>query len=74
MDDQQLLALGSSAVVDVIGNLGTRFDPDTDNYWPWVFVNVADPDNVDARPFYLSLIWDITHTGTQGVPDLAGTI
>ena len=68
---QQLLALGSSAVVDVIGELGARFDPDPDNYWSWVFVNVADPDNVDTRPFYPPLIQDTTHTGTQGVSDIA---
>ena len=56
VNQQQLLALGGSAVVDAIGDLGTRFDPDPDNHWSWVFVNVADPDYVGARPFYPSLI------------------
>jgi len=50
---QQLLPLSSCVVVGVIGELGIRFNPNPDNQWSWVFVNLADPDNVDTRPFLL---------------------
>ena len=38
---------------------------------PSVFVNVANPDNVDVVPVYLPLIQDVTHLGSQGMPGLA---
>ena len=38
---------------------------------PSVFVNVANPDNVDVDPVYLAFIRDGMHLGSQGVPELA---
>ena len=41
---------------------------------PSVFVNVANPGNVDVDPVYLPFIRDNTHLGSQGVPGLVAPV